>query len=79
MNKIDLSGDAPGRSEAAGDASAARFGARPAQGMDALRDWLLEVAGWKPHGEGVFMARERHLVALGARRALQGRRTYASL
>jgi tRNA modification GTPase len=29
-----------------------------------LRAWLLEVAGWQPHGEGLFMARERHLVAL---------------
>ena len=31
-----------------------------------LRAWLLEVAGWRPHGEGVFLARERHLVALEA-------------
>jgi tRNA modification GTPase len=27
---------------------------------------LLEMAGWNPHmGEGMFMARRRHLVALG--------------
>ncbi|PWB66583.1 MAG: tRNA uridine-5-carboxymethylaminomethyl(34) synthesis GTPase MnmE, partial [Betaproteobacteria bacterium] len=28
------------------------------------RAWLLEVAGWRPSSEGVFLARERHLVAL---------------
>ena len=32
--------------------------------MAALRAWLLEVAGWHPSSEGVFLARERHLVAL---------------
>jgi tRNA modification GTPase len=29
-----------------------------------LRAWLLQAAGWQPTGEGVFMARERHLLAL---------------
>ena len=38
--------------------------AKTGAGMDALRRWLLDVAGWRPHGEGVFMARERHLIAL---------------
>ena len=33
-------------------------------GMDELRQWLLSVAGWQPGGEGVFLARERHLRAL---------------
>lgn len=33
-------------------------------GTDALRQWLLTVAGWHPDGEGVFLARERHLRAL---------------
>lgn len=33
-------------------------------GIDALRRWLLSVAGWQPGGEGVFLARERHLRAL---------------
>jgi tRNA modification GTPase len=32
--------------------------------MAALRTWLLEAAGWRPHGEGIFMARGRHLQAL---------------
>jgi len=29
-----------------------------------LRDHLLALAGWQPSGEGVFMARTRHLQAL---------------
>jgi len=33
-------------------------------GIDDLRRWLLAVAGWQPGGEGVFLARERHLRAL---------------
>ena len=33
------------------------------EGVDELRAWLLLTAGWKPM-EGVFLARERHLVAL---------------
>jgi tRNA modification GTPase len=38
--------------------------ARTGEGIDALRARLLEIAGWKPHGEGLFMARTRHLEAL---------------
>ncbi len=34
------------------------------EGIDLIREWLLETAGWQPSGEGVFMARTRHLVAL---------------
>ena len=34
------------------------------QGMAALRQRLLAVAGWQPVAEGVYMARERHLQAL---------------
>ncbi len=62
-NKIDLAGIAPGRSDDTAGVNL-RISARTGAGMDALRAWLLEVAGWRPHGEGVFMARERHLVAL---------------
>ena len=32
--------------------------------MDLLRQRLLEIAGWQPSGEGVFMARGRHLTAM---------------
>lgn len=36
------------------------------EGIDTLRAWLLETAGWRPSGEGVFLARARHLAALAA-------------
>ena len=38
------------------------------EGLPMLRDWLLSTAGWRPTGEGVFLARTRHLVALDAAR-----------
>jgi tRNA modification GTPase len=63
VNKIDLTGLDPGRSEAEG-ATVLRVSAKTGAGMDELKGWLLEVAGWKPHGEGLFMARGRHLAAL---------------
>jgi tRNA modification GTPase len=38
--------------------------ARTGEGVDALQQALLNVAGWQAPGEDVFMARERHLEAL---------------
>jgi tRNA modification GTPase len=43
-----------------------RVSAKTGQGIDGLRSRLLEIAGWRPLGEGVFMARQRHLKALEA-------------
>jgi len=63
VNKIDLAGEAPASTSGTGDATI-RLSAKTGAGVDALRTWLLGVAGWKPHGEGLFMARERHLRAL---------------
>ncbi len=40
--------------------------ARTGQGLDLLRQELLQVAGWQSAPEGVFMARERHVQALQA-------------
>ena len=65
VNKIDLAGVAPGRAEEAGD-TVLRISAKTGAGIGELRAWLLGIAGWRPHGEGLFMARERHLVALKA-------------
>jgi len=62
-NKIDLAGLAPGR-EDHGRQTHLRVSARTGEGVPALRAWLLEVAGWRPSSEGVFLARERHLVSL---------------
>ena len=36
------------------------------EGIEPLKQWLLQTAGWQPSGEGVFLARERHLQALRA-------------
>jgi len=67
VNKIDLSGSPPGREDLP-SGTVLRVSARTGAGMEALRAWLLDAAGWKPHGEGLFMARERHLVALDTAR-----------
>lgn len=70
-NKIDVTGLRAGREDREGEV-AIRLSALTGDGVGALRAWLLEVAGWRPHGEGVFLARERHLVALAeAARALE--------
>ena len=66
VNKIDLAGGRPGRGE--GLETVIRLSAKTGEGVEVLRAWLLEVAGWKPHGEGLFMARERHVRALMAAR-----------
>ena len=62
-NKIDIAGLAPGR-DAHGNEVHLRLSAKTGEGVAALRAWLLEVAGWRPSSEGVFLARERHLGAL---------------
>jgi tRNA modification GTPase len=59
-NKIDLSAESP---RAAGEE--VWLSAKTGAGMDLLRQKLLELAGWQASGEGAFMARSRHLDALG--------------
>jgi len=63
FNKIDLSGDAP-RVEEERQGWRVRVSARTGAGIDGLRKTLLKLAGWQPDGGNIFMARERHLVAL---------------
>ncbi|MGQ0509879.1 MAG: tRNA uridine-5-carboxymethylaminomethyl(34) synthesis GTPase MnmE [Betaproteobacteria bacterium] len=63
VNKIDLAGVAAGRRE-----GEVRLSARTGEGIDLLREALLEAAGWTRSGESVFLARERHLRALGRAR-----------
>ncbi len=62
-NKIDL---APGFRPPPGDYPAVCISAKTGSGIEALRVAILEAAGWKSHGESVFLARERHLRALQA-------------
>lgn len=39
--------------------------AKTGEGLEQLRSVLLQAVGWQPASEGLFMARERHLQALG--------------
>jgi len=66
VNKIDLSGHAPGLRD-----GALYLSALTGAGLDALRAELLRRAGWDrtPSEEGVFLARARHLHALQGARA----------
>ena len=64
-NKIDLSGAPPGRTSD-GEPTVIRLSARTGAGVDALADTLKACAGYLGAGEGLFMARRRHLVALDA-------------
>jgi tRNA modification GTPase len=63
FNKIDLSGGTP-KAEKDEQGFRVHVSAKSGAGIDALRQVLLELAGWQPGGGDVFMARERHLVAL---------------
>jgi tRNA modification GTPase len=63
FNKIDLTGDAARLVDKAGRTEIF-LSAKSGEGIGLLHDHLLRVAGWQPTGEGVFMARERHLRAL---------------
>jgi tRNA modification GTPase len=72
LNKIDLLGLPAGR-EARDGETVIRLSARTGDGIEALRGWLLNAAGWQPQGDGIFLARERHLAALrSAARELSG-------
>ena len=61
-NKIDLTGEAPGRPP--GKEAVVSLSAKSGQGIDALRDRIEELAGYRNLGEGAFTARRRHLDAL---------------
>ncbi len=67
-NKSDLAGHAASR-EVAGGRVALWLSAKTGDGMSLLEQELLRVAGWQAGAEDVFMARERHLLALKEARA----------
>ena len=56
-NKLDAAGPSTPR-------AGVMMSARSGQGLDALRQKLLEAVGWQAASEGVFIARERHVQAL---------------
>jgi tRNA modification GTPase len=62
-NKIDLANESA-RIETRDHEKHLFLSAKLGEGVDLLRDALLHIAGWRPEGEGVFMARERHIQAL---------------
>ena len=64
-NKIDLTSETMGKVERDGETHL-YLSAKTGVGMDGLREELLRIAGWQPGGEGVYMARARHLDALKA-------------
>jgi tRNA modification GTPase len=66
-NKIDLSGHRPAV-EGAADATHIYLSANEKLGIDLLRAELLRIAGWQQTGESLYLARERHLIALRAAR-----------
>ena len=68
INKIDLTPEPAGREHGA-RGTRLRVSAKTGAGIELLRGWLLEAAGWQPHGEGLFMARERHVTALAEAQA----------
>ncbi|MCA1857199.1 tRNA uridine-5-carboxymethylaminomethyl(34) synthesis GTPase MnmE [Massilia oculi] len=66
-NKIDLSGH-KASIDAAADATHLYLSANEKLGIDLLRAELLRIAGWQQTGESLYLARERHLIALRAAR-----------
>ena len=62
INKIDLVKGLP----AGRDGNRVYVSARTGAGLEALREAILEAAGWSSGGETVYLARERHLRALRA-------------
>ena len=63
MNKIDLAKHQPGREQSKG-ATTVWLSAKTGAGVSLLQQAILETAGWRADGEGLFMARERHVEAL---------------
>ncbi|HEY4295145.1 MAG TPA: tRNA uridine-5-carboxymethylaminomethyl(34) synthesis GTPase MnmE [Paraburkholderia sp.] len=68
LNKTDLTGLAPATQALAADLdlSEVRLSAKQGDGVALLRDELLRIAGWQAGAESVYLARERHLIALRA-------------
>ncbi|MGN8134641.1 tRNA uridine-5-carboxymethylaminomethyl(34) synthesis GTPase MnmE [Paraburkholderia sp. 22099] len=68
LNKTDLTDLAPTVNALDPDLelSEVRLSAKQGDGVALLRDELLRIAGWQAGAESVYLARERHLIALRA-------------
>jgi len=64
MNKTDLAGAPSAAHEGEGHAREVNLSAKTGDGISLLRDELLKIAGWQAGAESVYLARERHLIAL---------------
>ncbi|CCD41062.1 GTPase and tRNA-U34 5-formylation enzyme TrmE [Candidatus Paraburkholderia kirkii UZHbot1] len=64
MNKTDLAGAPGALREGEGGAREVNLSAKTGEGIALLRDELLKIAGWQAGAESVYLARERHLIAL---------------
>jgi tRNA modification GTPase len=64
MNKTDLAGAPSSVRDAEGHAREVNLSAKTGDGISLLRDELLKIAGWQAGAESVYLARERHLIAL---------------
>ncbi|WP_066271130.1 tRNA uridine-5-carboxymethylaminomethyl(34) synthesis GTPase MnmE [Hydrogenophaga palleronii] len=62
-NKLDQA-DATAAAALQAEPDALAISAKHGTGLEALRQRLLSLAGWQHAGDGLFMARERHLQAL---------------
>ncbi len=72
LNKTDLTGVAPAAATLALPDGAqlceVRLSAKQGDGIALLRAELLRIAGWQANTQSVYLARERHLIALRAAR-----------
>ena len=81
VQSVLVSGDtAKGDATALAQRETLCLSAKTGQGIDAFRQKLLDIAGFQPGQEGVFIARERHLQALSeALQHLQNARHHVAL
>ncbi|HTI16471.1 MAG TPA: tRNA uridine-5-carboxymethylaminomethyl(34) synthesis GTPase MnmE [Trinickia sp.] len=74
LNKTDLTGKGPEVNQLVvdngnGEVCEITLSAKKNEGIDLLRAQLLRIAGWQAGTESVYLARERHLIALRAAQA----------
>jgi tRNA modification GTPase len=68
LNKADLAGVEASASIAGDEVREVRLSAKTGDGIALLREELLKIAGWQAGAESIYLARERHLIALRAAR-----------
>lgn len=64
LNKADLADMPAAVRDADDDVREVSLSAKTGDGISLLRDVLLKIAGWQAGAESIYLARERHLIAL---------------